>query len=63
MDKNNVIPSVACGTRVGHTVALCVLKQSFCDLIWGGEKENLIRGATLQEFQLQQHPVSETRVF
>lgn len=62
MDKNNVIPNVVCGTRVGHTVALCGLKQSFCDLIWG-KKENLIRGATLQEFQLQQHPPSETRVF
>lgn len=39
MDRNNVIPSVVCGTRVGHTVALCVLKQSFCDLIWGKKRE------------------------
>lgn len=56
------MPSVVCGTRVGHTVVLCVLKRSLCDSIWG-KKENLIQGAALQEFQLQQHPLSETRVF
>lgn len=40
MYKNNKIAYVVGGTRVGHTVTRCVLKQSFCDLMWGGERKS-----------------------